>query len=121
MILLSSILIAGVLFSGCMQNETKTEIPTLKVAYLPTDHHAALFVAAKEGELFKNKYGIYMKEIEPKKKYGLYENGKKVADVELVQVVEGGAKIMTLMAQNQIDIGLNGVPPAVFAIDKGTK
>nr|WP_245528961.1 ABC transporter substrate-binding protein [Methanotorris formicicus] len=104
-----------------MQNETKTEIPTLKVAYLPTDHHAALFVAAKEGNLFKDKYGIYMKEIEPKKKYELYENGKKVADVELVQVVEGGAKIMTLMAQNQIDIGLNGVPPAVFAIDKGTK
>nr|WP_245527612.1 ABC transporter substrate-binding protein [Methanotorris igneus] len=104
-----------------MQNETKTETPTLKVAYLPTDHHAALFVAAKEGNLFKDKYGIYMKEIEPKKKYELYENGKKVADVELVQVVEGGAKIMTLMAQNQIDIGLNGVPPAVFAIDKGTK
>jgi NitT/TauT family transport system substrate-binding protein len=101
--------------------EVSGEVPTLKVAYLPTDHHAALFVAAKYPELFKNKYNIYLKEITPKKQYELYENGKKIANVELIQVSEGGAKIMTLMAQNQVDVGFNGVPPAVFAIDKGTK
>ncbi|MBW9221108.1 ABC transporter substrate-binding protein [Methanothermococcus sp. SCGC AD-155-M21] len=98
-----------------------SEIPTLKIAYLPTDHHATLFVAATNPELFKNKYGLYLKEIEPKKKYELYEQGRKIADIELVLVSEGGAKIMTLMAQNQIDVGFNGVPPAVFSIDKGTK
>ncbi len=102
-------------------NITTNNIPTLKVAYLPTDHHAALFVAAEYPELFKNKYNIYLKEITPKKQYELYENGKKIANVELIQVSEGGAKIMTLMAQNQVDVGFNGVPPAVFAIDKGTK
>ena len=100
--------------------EVSGEVPTLKVAYLPTDHHASLFVAAKYPELFKNKYNIYLKEITPKKKYELYENGKKIANIELIQIVEGGAKIMTLMAQKQVDIGFNGVPPAVFAIDKGT-
>ncbi len=101
--------------------EISDEVPTLRVAYLPTDHHAALFVAAKYPELFKNKYNIYLKEITPKKEYELYENGKKVANIKLIQVSEGGAKIMTLMAQKQVDIGFNGVPPAVFAIDKGTK
>ncbi len=95
-------------------------VPTLKIAYLPTDHHAALFVAAKYPELFKNKYHIYLKEITAKKKYELYENGKKIANIQLIEIMEGGAKIMTLMAQNQIDIGFNGVPPAIFAIDKGT-
>ncbi|MBW9223925.1 ABC transporter substrate-binding protein [Methanothermococcus sp. SCGC AD-155-E23] len=98
-----------------------SETPTLKVAHLPSDHHAALSVAATYPELFKKKYGIYLEEVEPKKKYILYSHGKKVADVELILVQEGGAKIMTLMAQKQIDIGLNGVPPAVFAIDKGTR
>ncbi|AEH06183.1 hypothetical protein Metok_0190 [Methanothermococcus okinawensis IH1] len=101
-------------------NVNDNNIPTLRVAYLPTDHHAALFVAAKYPELFKNKYNIYLKEITPKKQYELYENGKKIANIKLIQVSEGGAKIMTLMAQNQVDIGFNGVPPAVFAIDKGT-
>ncbi len=111
------------LFAGCVGNsqEQSSEVPTLKVAYLPTDHHSSLFVAAKEGDLFKEKYGVYLKEVEAKKKYELYENDKKVADVELVQVVEGGAKIMTLIAQGQIDIGLNGVPPTVFSIDQGNK
>ncbi|HIQ38612.1 MAG TPA: hypothetical protein EYH53_01230 [Methanothermococcus okinawensis] len=98
-----------------------SEVPTLRVAHLPSDHHAALSVAATYPKLFKKKYGIYLEEVEPKKKYVLYSQGKKVADIELTLVVEGGAKIMTLMAQNQIDIGFNGVPPAVFAIDKGTK
>ena len=97
------------------------EAPTLRVAHLPSDHHAALSVAATYPELFKEKYGIYLEEVEPKEKYILYNEGKKVAEVELILIQEGGAKIMTLMAQKQIDIGLNGVPPAVFSIDKGTK
>ena len=98
-----------------------SQVPTLRIAHLPSDHHAALSVAATYPELFKNKYGLYLKEIEPKKKYELYEQGRKIADIELILVSEGGAKIMTLMAQNQIDVGFNGVPPAVFSIDKGTK
>lgn len=98
-----------------------SQAPTLRIAYLPTDHHAALFVAATYPELFKNKYGLYLKEIEPKKKYELYNQNGKIANIELTLVSEGGAKIMTLMAQNQIDIGFNGVPPAIFSIDKGTR
>ncbi len=128
-ILLLSLSIVGlVMFSGCIgdttnnnnNNNNNVELPTLKVGYLPTDHHASLFVAATYPDLFKND-GVYLKEIEPKKKYELYENNKKVANVELVRVNEGGAKIMAFMAQGQVDVGLNGVPPAVFAIDKGTK
>ncbi len=106
-------------FAGCTQQE-KSNIPTLTVAYLPTDHQAALFVAADNPNLFKDKYGIYLKEVKPKEEYELYKGDKKIANVKLVRVMEGGAKIMNLMTTKQVDVGLLGVPPAIFYIDKGT-
>lgn len=109
------------LFAGCTDSGSGSgEVYDLKVAYLTSDHDAPLFVAAEYPDLFKEKYGIYLKEVENKKTYELYENDKLVANVEFIKVIEGGAKIMTLMAQGQVDVGLNGVPPAVFSIDQGT-
>ncbi|ABR54480.1 conserved hypothetical protein [Methanococcus vannielii SB] len=108
------------LFAGCIDTNSGSEdVYNLKVAYLPSDHDAPLFVAAEHSDIFMENYGIYLKEIENKKVYGLYENDKLIANVEFVRVLEGGAKIMTLMAQGQVDVGLNGVPPAVFSIDQG--
>ncbi|WP_459201118.1 ABC transporter substrate-binding protein [Methanococcus sp. CF] len=119
-VIIASLLLA-LLFAGCTDSTTSDgEVANLKVAYLPSDHDAPLFVAAEYPDLFKDGYGIYLKEVENKKTYELYENDKLVANVEFIKVIEGGAKIMTLMAQGQVDVGLNGVPPAVFSIDQGT-
>jgi len=118
--IIASLLLA-LLFAGCIDSTSSdAEVADLKVAYLPSDHDAPLFVAAEYPELFQNGYGVYLKEVENKDTYELYENDKLVANVEFIKVIEGGAKIMTLMAQGQVDVGLNGVPPAVFSIDQGT-
>ncbi|XRO75102.1 ABC transporter substrate-binding protein [Methanocaldococcus sp. 28A] len=116
-LLISSI----VLFAGCVQNQQTSEVPTLTVAYLPTDHHAALFVACDYPDLFKNKYGIYLKAVKDKEEYELYKGDKKIANIRLVEVTEGGASIMNLMTQGQVDVALLGYPPVIFYIDKGTK
>ncbi|MDK2928462.1 MAG: sulfonate transport system substrate-binding protein [Methanococcus sp.] len=119
-VIIASLLLA-LLFAGCTDSTTSDgEVADLKVAYLPSDHDAPLFVAAEYPDVFKDKYGVYLQEVENKKTYELYENDKLVANVEFIKVIEGGAKIMTLMAQGQVDVGLNGVPPAVFSIDQGT-
>ena len=114
-ILISSL----VLLAGCVQ-EKPSEVPTLTVAYLPTDHHAALFVACDNPDLFKNNYGIYLKAVKDKEKYELYKGDKKIANVKVVKVVKGGASIMSLMTQGQVDVALVGNPPVIFYIDKGT-
>ena len=108
-----------VLLAGCVQNET-SEVPTLTVAYLPTDHHAALFVACDNPDLFKDDYGIYLKAVKDKEEYELYKGDKKIANVKVVKVTEGGASIMNLMTQGQVDVALVGNPPVIFYIDKGT-
>ncbi len=123
MVILISLLFvsAAIALAGCQEKKVVEEnngVVKISVGYLPTDHHAALFVACYHPEIFK-KYGIYLKEVEPKKKYELYKNDKKIADIELYLIKTGGADIMNLLAQGKLDIGLNGVPPAVFYIDKG--
>uniref|UniRef100_A9AA52 NitT/TauT family transport system substrate-binding protein n=1 Tax=Methanococcus maripaludis (strain C6 / ATCC BAA-1332) TaxID=444158 RepID=A9AA52_METM6 len=119
-VIIASLLLA-LLFAGCTDSTSSdSEVVDLNVAYLTSDHDAPLFVAAEYPELFQDGYGVYLKEVENKDTYELYENDKLVANVEFIKVIEGGAKIMTLMAQGQVDVGLNGVPPAVFSIDQGT-
>ncbi|ACV23988.1 ABC transporter substrate-binding protein [Methanocaldococcus fervens] len=111
---------AIVALAGCTQSQQSSEVPTLTVAYLPTDHHAALFVACDNPDLFKNNYGIYLKAVKDKEAYELYKGDKKIADVKVVKVTEGGASIMNLMTQGQVDVALVGNPPVIFYIDKGT-
>jgi len=94
--------------------------PTITVTYLPSDHHAALFVAAENQELFKEK-GIYLKSIVDKERYELYTGNEKIANLRIVLAKKGGAEAMTLMEQGHSDINLNGAPPTIFFIDKGTK
>ncbi|WP_423792571.1 ABC transporter substrate-binding protein [Methanocaldococcus indicus] len=106
--------------AGCTQQQEKSEVPTITVGYLPTDHQAALFVAADYPDLFKDKYGIYLKKVKDKEEYELYKGDKKIANIKLILIKQGGAAIMNLMNQKKVDVALLGVPPAIFYIDKGT-
>jgi len=99
---------------------SKVSVPTLSVVYLPSDHHSALFVMAEYPEKFKEK-GIYLKKVVDKEKYELYSDNKKIANIKTILAKKGGAEAMTLMAQERSDINLNGVPPTIFFIDKGTR
>ncbi|MBP2171879.1 ABC transporter substrate-binding protein [Methanococcus voltae] len=109
-------------FSGCVSTPSEDgEVPTIKLGHLPSDHDAPLHVATENPDLFKEKYGVYLKNVDGKNNYELYENDKKIANVESVLITQGGAQIMTLLSQGQLDMGINGVPPVVFSVDSGTK
>ncbi len=114
------VILSLTLMAGCVQNQQSSEVPTLTVAYLPTDHQASLFVAADNPDLFKNKYGIYLKKVNDKTEYELYKGDNKIANIKVILIKSGGASIMNLMAQGQVDVALVGNPPVIFYIDQGT-
>ncbi len=96
---------------------------TISIGYLPSDHHAPLFVLLKDWEYFKNTYNCYLKPVTEKigkiTDAELYINGQKVADVKLVEGT-GGSQLMTLLQQNVIQYALAGTPPFISAVDKST-
>jgi NitT/TauT family transport system substrate-binding protein len=78
-------------------NEATTGTPkvkdTVKVGWMPTDHHAPAFIAKTKG--FFDQHNI---------------------KVEMVKFT-AGPQIMTALVGGQIDIGMAGVPPVLSAID----
>jgi ABC-type nitrate/sulfonate/bicarbonate transport system substrate-binding protein len=95
----------------------------ISIGYLLSDHDAPLFVAIKEWQYFNDTYGVALKPVGDTtgrvQNAELLVDGKKVADVQLVQG-DGGAQLMTLMASNAIDFAIAGTPPTISSIDKGT-
>ncbi|MDO9523160.1 MAG: ABC transporter substrate-binding protein [Methanocorpusculum sp.] len=102
---------------------TPAPTSTISIGYLPSDHHAPLFVLLKDWEYFKNTYNCYLKPVTEKTgkitDAELYINGQKVADVKLVEGT-GGSQLMTLLQQNAIQYALAGTPPFISAVDKST-
>ncbi len=68
---------------------------TIKIGYMPSDHHAALFIADAQGQF---------------KKQGL--------EVELIQFNNGG-DLMVAIASGDLDIGYVGITPALSSISNG--
>ncbi|ABN06552.1 ABC-type nitrate/sulfonate/bicarbonate transport systems periplasmic components-like protein [Methanocorpusculum labreanum Z] len=114
--------------SAVLQVESGTFITpaatsTISIGYLPSDHHAPLFVLLKDWEYFKDTYNCYLKPVTEKTgkitDAELYTNGQKIADVKLVEGT-GGPQLMTLLQQNAIQYALAGTPPFISAVDKST-
>ena len=93
-------------------------VPRLTVGYVAQDHQTALFVAALNPDRTKADAGIWLQEVTAKKEYSLMAEGKKIADVSLVQS-PGGGKMTTLLSQGQFEVGLGGVAAMANAVDKG--
>ena len=94
------------------------EAVKLKVGHVGHDHHLALFVAADNAAQYSAKTGITLKSVEDKKFYELIDNGRKLADIEIVKV-GGGSKMPTALAQNVIEVGFGGTAAVLAAVDKG--
>ncbi len=104
---------------GCRQgpgNEPNDEMITVRVGHVGHDHHTALYVALDNAAEYADKSGISVKVIEDRKLYELYDQGKKVANLEIVKV-GGGSLMPTALAQEVIEVGLGGVPCVLAAID----
>lgn len=101
--------------TSCKKNDS---IPLMRVGYAKHDHHSALFVAVSNPEYFKKNGGIYLKEIEPKKKYLLMNIDKAAAEV-LIEESPGGKELIQNLAEDKYDIALGGVPSIIHFIDRG--
>ena len=103
--------------------EPTTQVKDISIGYLASDHDGPLFVLLKDWQFFKNNYNTYLKPVSEKvgkiDKAELYVNGKKVANVNLIEG-SAGPQLMTLLQQNQIQYAVAGTPPFVSAVDKST-
>lgn len=112
-----SILVLAIvlLFAGtCLS----AELPVVRLAHAPHDHHAALYVAALKPDYFKKNGGIYLKEITAKKEYELIDREKRVARVT-IDSSTGGGEIVRKLSEDQFDIAFGGFPSMALAIDEG--
>ncbi|NQT02838.1 MAG: ABC transporter substrate-binding protein [Planctomycetes bacterium] len=119
--LFTFLLIFVVFLPGCKQKEDaqgQPESVTIKLGHVGHDHHAALFVALDNASEYAKESQIDVKVIKDRKFYELYDNGRKIANVEIVKV-GGGSKMPTALAQNVIEVGFGGVAPVLASIDSG--
>jgi len=96
------------------------DLPNIRFGYLPSDHDAALFVAAYDWEYFKDNYGIYLYSENPgnSTNYQLMIGDNAIANVDVIEFAAGSAA-MTAASQGNIDYAIVGVPPAILFIDQG--
>jgi len=93
-------------------------VPILKVGHVGHDHHIALFVAADQAAQYSRESGIDLRPVVDRKFYKLTEDGRVVADIQVVRV-GGGSRMPTALAQNVIDVGLGGTAAVLSAVDSG--
>lgn len=110
-----------VFMPGCKQKDdvaVQPEPVTIKLGHVGHDHHTALFVALDNASEYAKESKVSAKVVVDRKFYELYDEGMKVADVEIVKV-GGGSKMPTALAQNVIEIGFGGVAPVLASVDSG--
>ena len=95
------------------------DVPVIRASYTMTTHQQAFMVAMAEGEKLKDN-GVWLKPIVPKEKFDLYDNGKKVARLEVI-VTKSGSEATTLFAQGHLDLTTNSFPAMISGIDSGAK
>ncbi|HOP09448.1 MAG TPA: ABC transporter substrate-binding protein [Candidatus Methanofastidiosa archaeon] len=104
-----------------LDDEFSGNVPTVSFGYLPSDHDAALFVAAYDWEYFRDNVGIYLYSDNPGTgtDYQLYVNETLVANVNVIEFSAGSA-VMTAISQGNLDYAIIGAPPAIMFIDQGS-
>ncbi len=107
------------LLGGCQQTVDKP-IPTIRVGHAPHDHHSPLYIAAMNPEHFKQHGGLYLKEVEFRKRYQLMQDEQLIAHVEISSST-GGATIIRRLVEQQFDITYGGVPAILKSMDQGEK
>lgn len=112
-------LAAIVAFAGCNSDEqTESDVLTIKVGYVGHDHQLALYVAALEGQKLEAACGVYLKAVKEKEVYDLVYDGKTLTRLRLIKV-GGGSKMPAAMERGDIEIGLGGVAAVTKFADKG--
>ena len=115
------VLVVAVL-PGCRQRDEgrddSDESVTIRLGHVGHDHHTALYVAMDQAHEYAAASGIGVKVLEDQEFYELTEQGRKVAELQIV-IVGGGSQMPTALAQNVIELGFGGVAPVLAGIDSG--
>ena len=119
-LLVSVMAVTLLLVAGCKKEPSPEGSAPVKitVGHVGHDHHLAMFVAADNAEEFARISGIELKCVADMKRYELFDQGREVADVEVVKV-GGGSKMPTALAQNVIEVGFGGVAAVLASVDSG--
>jgi NitT/TauT family transport system substrate-binding protein len=107
--------------SSYLSNSSKPGNNLIRIGYLMIDHQAPLFAAVKNWRYFQERYGIALKSVEDLKRPRYLElmiNGQKAADVELISAPTG-QNLMTMMEQDNLDMAIVGITPAIGSISLG--
>jgi NitT/TauT family transport system substrate-binding protein len=116
--LIVRLLLLSFFFHACSSGpDTASPSPLLRIGYVGSDHHSALYVACASAERLRADIGMYLNEVEPRQHYELIKDGEKQADIQLVRSA-GGATIPTLMSQGQFDMAFGGMGPFAFFSDR---
>ena len=105
-----------------VKSSEKQVLPLIRFGYLSTDHHAPLFVLAKDPAYFQDHYGLALVPVssgeERPNQLNLLSGNETVAQVQLVPGQSGGG-LMTNMGQGAIDVAYLGSVPAKLQITLG--
>jgi ABC-type nitrate/sulfonate/bicarbonate transport system substrate-binding protein len=107
--------------SSYLSNSNRPGNNLIRIGYLMIDHQAPLFAAIKNWRYFQKRYGIALKPVLDLKRPRYLElmiNGEKAADVELISAPTG-QNLMTLMEQDNLDMAIVGITPAIGSISLG--
>ncbi|MFH1216713.1 MAG: ABC transporter substrate-binding protein [Pseudomonadota bacterium] len=102
--------------SGCGQEK---KAPILRIGHAPQDHHAPLYIAAMNGDYFREHGGIWLKENVSRHEYELMDQKRLLAKV-VIDSSTGGKELVQRLAEHQYDMGLGGVPAMLSFIDQGS-
>jgi len=110
--------VCGVASGLMIPARAHSAMPTIRLAYILSDHHAPLIVAAKHGELFQQKFNTYLKPLTEGKFYEFYADGARAAKVQLIPTKKG-PDVEKLMAQGSADMAISGTQAILMSVDKG--
>ncbi len=95
-----------------------SSVPTIRLGYILSDHHAPLMVAGMHGELFEQEYKMWLKPLTDTKFYELCDNGSVLARVQMVPAKKG-SDVEKLVAQGSVDMAISGTQAILMSVDKG--
>lgn len=94
------------------------DLPVIRLGHALHDHHAPLYVAARNSAYFRKHGGVYLREVVDRAEYELVAQGLVVARVR-VGSSTGGQELVRRLAEDQFDVAFGGFPALVEAIDRG--
>lgn len=111
-------LLCALLVAACQKKAEP--VPVLRIGYALHDHHAPLFIAAKNPDYFKEHGGVYLRELDAKKTYEMMRGEVVLARLELMDST-GGGELIRKLSEDQFDLVFGGVPAMLQFIDEGSR